>query len=74
MLTPREGMPRNAGPDGSPAHKPGSDTRQGSAGGTGTLGFRGGHSHVNTAALCRDAKWALVPGGVQALEKLSMTQ
>lgn len=56
MFTPREGMPRNTGPDGSPAHKSGRDTRQGSAGGTGTLSFRGGHSHMNMATLCCDAK------------------
>lgn len=71
-MTPGEGMPRSAGPGGSPARKPGSDTRWGSAGDTGTLGFRGGHSHVNRATLCCDAKWVLVPGEMKALEKLFM--
>jgi len=63
-LTCREGMPRNARPGGSPAYQRVSGTRQGSAGGTGTLSFRGRHDHMNTATLQRDAKWGLVPGGV----------
>lgn len=70
MLTSREGLPRNAGPGVSPAHQAGSDTRQGS---TSTLSFRGGHGSMNTATLCFDVKWPLVPGGEKALEKLSMT-
>lgn len=45
-------MPRNLGPGGSPAHQPGSDSRQSSAGVTGTLSFRGGHGHVNVATRC----------------------
>lgn len=59
-------MPRKAGPAGSPARKAGSDSRRGSTGGTGTLSSRRGHSCLNMATLSCDAKWILVPGGVQS--------